>query len=162
MLNVRLKDIAERAGVSMMTVSKALRDAHDISPSTRRRSSCWRSRWVTCPTPWPEACAAARQAPGAGPSNVANPIYTRIAMAIEERRTRWLIPDPGQTQNIPEREDSCILRLLARRVDGLLIAPTSRPSRSRDPTPISSPTARPRSSSGDRAFLQPVCERGMR
>ena len=34
---VRLKDIAARAGVSVMTVSKALRDAKDISAGTRVR-----------------------------------------------------------------------------------------------------------------------------
>src|SRR5262249_40477622 len=34
---VRLKDIAERAGVSVMTVSKVLRDAPDISAATKNR-----------------------------------------------------------------------------------------------------------------------------
>ena len=34
---VRLKDIAYRAGVSVMTVSKALRDAKDISIATKQR-----------------------------------------------------------------------------------------------------------------------------
>ena len=34
---VRLKDIAAQAGVSVMTVSKALRDAPDISPATKAR-----------------------------------------------------------------------------------------------------------------------------
>ncbi|HEY0551096.1 MAG TPA: LacI family DNA-binding transcriptional regulator, partial [Verrucomicrobiae bacterium] len=34
---VKLKDIAARAGVSIMTVSKALRDAKDISDGTRTR-----------------------------------------------------------------------------------------------------------------------------
>jgi DNA-binding LacI/PurR family transcriptional regulator len=34
---VRLKDIAAQAGVSVMTVSKALRDAPDVSDATRTR-----------------------------------------------------------------------------------------------------------------------------
>ena len=34
---VRLKDIAERASVSVMTVSKVLRDAKDISAQTKLR-----------------------------------------------------------------------------------------------------------------------------
>ena len=34
---VRLKDIAARAGVSVMTVSKALRDEPDISAATKTR-----------------------------------------------------------------------------------------------------------------------------
>ena len=34
---VRLKDIAARAGVSVMTVSKVMRDAKDISAATKDR-----------------------------------------------------------------------------------------------------------------------------
>ena len=34
---VRLKDIAQRAGVSIMTISKALRDAPDVSAATKTR-----------------------------------------------------------------------------------------------------------------------------
>jgi len=34
---VRLKDIAERAGVSVMTVSKVMRDAPDVSAATKSR-----------------------------------------------------------------------------------------------------------------------------
>ena len=34
---VRLKDIAERANVSVMTVSKVMRDASDISAATKAR-----------------------------------------------------------------------------------------------------------------------------
>ena len=34
---IRLKDIAARAGVSVMTVSKALRDQRDVAPGTKER-----------------------------------------------------------------------------------------------------------------------------
>jgi len=34
---VRLKDIAAQAGVSLMTVSKALRDRHDLSDAMEAR-----------------------------------------------------------------------------------------------------------------------------
>ena len=34
---VRLKEIAEAAGVSVMTVSKALRDKPDLAPATKAR-----------------------------------------------------------------------------------------------------------------------------
>ena len=36
---VRLKDIARYAGVSVMTVSKALRDEPDVSSATKSRNS---------------------------------------------------------------------------------------------------------------------------
>lgn len=128
MLNVRLKDIAERAGVSMMTVSKALRDAHDISPSTKTQIKLLAQQMGYVPNSLARSLRSRRtRLLGLVLSNVANPIHTRLAMAIEERAHEMgyeLIM--AQTQNIPEREDSCILRLLTRRVDGLLIAPTSR------------------------------------
>ena len=56
-----------------------------------------------------------------------NPIYARIVLAIEERAQELgydiLL---AQTQNLAEREDACLRRLLARRVDGLFITPVYR------------------------------------
>lgn len=47
---IRLQDIAERAQVSIMTVSKSLRDAPDISAATKDRIRRLASKWVMCPT----------------------------------------------------------------------------------------------------------------
>jgi LacI family transcriptional regulator len=56
-----------------------------------------------------------------------NPIFARIVFAIEERAHElgydMLI---AHTQNIIEREEVCIRRLLSRRVDGLFIFPVYR------------------------------------
>ena len=58
---------------------------------------------------------------------VSNPIFARTVSAIEEAAHEWgydLILT--HTLNSPEREEACIRRLLARRVDGLLIFPVYR------------------------------------
>ncbi len=125
---VRLKDIAARAGVSVMTVSKALREAKDISAATRARIQQIARELGYMPD------AAARglrsrssRLFGVVISSLTNPIYARILLAIEERAH-----DLGyevifaHSLNKPEREETCIRRLLSRRVDGLFISPVYR------------------------------------
>jgi len=59
--------------------------------------------------------------------SITNPIFARVFFAIEERAH-----DLGydllltHTQNLPDREEFCIRRLLSRRVDGLFISPVYR------------------------------------
>jgi LacI family transcriptional regulator len=59
--------------------------------------------------------------------SVTNPIYARMIMAIEER-AQELGYDIlfAHSLNKPEREEACLRRFLARRVDGLFIAPVYR------------------------------------
>jgi len=60
-------------------------------------------------------------------SAMTNPIFARVVMAIEERAFEMgyeLIL--SHSLNNPEREESCIRRLLARRVDGLFVFPAYR------------------------------------
>ena len=63
-------------------------------------------------------------------SSLANPIFARVVLAIEERAH-----EPGyeiflcHTLNSPEREEVCLRRLLSRRVDGLFISPVYRMER---------------------------------
>ena len=60
-------------------------------------------------------------------SSMTNPIYSRVVVAIEEQAHEMgydvLL---AHTLNIPEREEYCLRRFLARRVDGLFIAPVYR------------------------------------
>jgi len=125
---VRLKDIAERAGVSIMTVSKVLRDAPDISAATkvRVRALAQEMGYV------PHAMAAglrtrATRLLGVVLPAVVNPVYARLLMALEVRAF-----DHGfdlflaQTLDKPEREELVIRRLLARRIEGLFVIPVPR------------------------------------
>ena len=124
----RLKDIAERAGCAVMTVSKALRDAPDVSAATKARIRQLAQEMGYVPD---SAAAGLRTKStrmlGLVVSSLTNPIFARVILAIEERAHELgyeLIL--AHTHNKPEREALCIQRLMARRVDGLLISPVYR------------------------------------
>ncbi|HZL77300.1 MAG TPA: LacI family DNA-binding transcriptional regulator [Candidatus Limnocylindrales bacterium] len=125
---VRLKDIAQLIGVSVMTVSKALRDAPDVSAATKAKIKALASQMGYVPDSSAQGLRTkTTKLFGLVIPATTNPIYARIVFALEERAH-----DLGydvvlaQTQNKPEREDECIWRLLARRVDGLFITPVYR------------------------------------
>jgi LacI family transcriptional regulator len=125
---VKLKDIAARAGVSIMTVSKALRDAKDISPSTRTRIRKIAEEMGYMPDLSAQLMRSRKtRLFGLIISAATNPIYARIVMAIEER-AHELGYDLlfAHSLNQPSREEACIRRFLLRRVDGLFIVPVYR------------------------------------
>ena len=125
---VRLKDIAERAGVSIMTVSKVLRDAPDISAATKQRVRALAGDMGYVP----HAMAAglrtrATRLLGLVIPGVINPIFARTIMAIEDRAYElgydlFL----AHTLEKVEREEFVIRRLLARRVEGMFVVPVPR------------------------------------
>ena len=125
---VRLKDIAYRAGVSVMTVSKALRDAKDISIATKQRIQDMAAEMGYVP----DAAAAGLRTRstrllGLVLPTQTNPIFARMVIAIEE----WSFQHGFavllmHSHNDPAREEQCLRRLLSRRVDGLFISPASR------------------------------------
>jgi DNA-binding LacI/PurR family transcriptional regulator len=125
---VRLKDIAAQAGVSVMTVSKALRDAPDISAATKTRIRTLAEHLGYMPD---SVAVGLRNKTsklfGLVISAVTNPVFARVVMAIEEQ-AHELGYDVvfGQTMNMPEREQQVIRRMLSRRVDGLFITPVYR------------------------------------
>ena len=126
---IRLKDIAKQANVSVMTVSKALRDKPDIASTTRARIRAIADQVGYVPN------HAARGLRTRSTSQFAliisaltNPLYTRVIMAIEEQSHEMGYEILfAQTLNNPEREERVIRRMLARQVDGLFIRPVYRP-----------------------------------
>jgi len=126
---VRLKDIAATAGVSVMTVSKALRDEPDISAKTKARIKLLATEVGYVPNHSARGLRTRKTHQfGLVISSLTNPVYTRTFMAIEEQAHELgyeIILT--QTLNNPEREAACIRRLLARQVDGLFIRPVYRP-----------------------------------
>jgi len=125
---IRLKDIAQRAGLSTMTVSKALRDEHDVSPTTKTRIKLLAQQMGYVPDSTAQGLRTRRtKLFGLVISSMANPIYSRVVLAIEEQAYALgydiLL---AHTLNIPEREEACLRRFLARRVDGLFISPVYR------------------------------------
>lgn len=125
---VRLKDIAERVGVSIMTVSKALRDEPDVSAATKTRIKLVAQQMGYVPDSIAQGLRTrTSKLFGLIISSTSNPIFARIVVAIEER-AHELGYDVllAHTQNIPEREETCIHRFLSRRVDGMFISPVYR------------------------------------
>src|SRR6267143_32147 len=125
---VRLKDIAEQAGVSVMTVSKVMRDAPDISVATKTRVRALAQQMGYVPDSQAQGLRTrTSRLFGLVISAMTNPIFARVVMAIEEQACQLgydviLV----HTLGLPEREETAIRRLLSRRVDGLFISPVYR------------------------------------
>ena len=125
---VRLKDIARHAGVAVMTVSKALRDAPDISAATKARIRALAQQMGYVPNSFAQGLRGQTSRTfGLVIPSITNPIFSRIVFAIEDR-ARELGYDIflAHTHNLPDREEHGIRRLLSRRVDGLFISPVYR------------------------------------
>ena len=125
---VRLKDIAQLTGVSVMTVSKALRDAPDVSAATKAKIKALAANMGYVPDSSAQGLRTkTTKLLGLLIPTTTNPIYARIVFAIEERAHELgydlLI---AHTYNKPEREEACLRRMLSRRVDGLFITPVYR------------------------------------
>jgi len=125
---IRLKDIAAQAGVSVMTVSKAMRDTSDISAATKARVRQLAQQMGYFPDSLAQGLRTRKtRLFGLVISTMTNPIFARILLAIEDR-VHELGYDliVSHTLNQTEREETCIRRLLSRRVDGLFIYPVYR------------------------------------
>lgn len=125
---IRLKDIAQRAGVSVMTVSKVLRDAPDISALTKTRIRQMAEEMGYMPDSVAQGLRNRRtKLFGLVISTVTNPVFARMVVAIEER-AHELGYDVilAHSLNIVAREEIVIRRLLSRRVDGLFLTPVYR------------------------------------
>jgi LacI family transcriptional regulator len=125
---VTLKDIAAHANVSVMTVSKALREAKDVSAATRVKLRKLAHELGYVPNTSAQGLRTnTTKLLGLVIPSTQNPVYARIISAIEERvREAGYDLVVAQTQNQPELEDAALRRLLARRVDGLFITPVYR------------------------------------
>jgi DNA-binding LacI/PurR family transcriptional regulator len=125
---VRLRDIAEKAGVSVMTVSKALRDAKDISVKTKARIRQLALEMGYVPDAMAQSLRTrSTRLLGVMIASSTNPIFSRTLMALEE----WAFQLGYEilvyhSLNQPDREETCIRRMLARRVDGMFLAPVYR------------------------------------
>jgi len=125
---VRLRDIAARAGVSVMTVSKALREEPDVAASTRARVRQLAQAMGYVPDSTARSLRTRRTGLfGLVIPAATNPMSAPVVMAIEERAQAFgydlLV---SHSLNQVEREETCIRRLISRRVDGLLVCPVYR------------------------------------
>ena len=125
---IRLKDIAEKAGVSIMTVSKVLRDAPDVAAATKARVRQLAEQMGYMPDTTAQGLRTrTTRLFGLLVPATTNPVYARVVMGIEEK-AHELGYDVilAQSLNIPEREEHVVRRFLSRRVDGVFINPVYR------------------------------------
>ena len=125
---IRLKDIALEAGVSVMTVSKALRDAPDIAAKTKLRIGDLAKHMGYTPNLGARSLRSQEtKLLGLVIPATTDPIFARIVMAIEQRALEHgyeLILHHSWNQ--PEREESILQNLISRRVDGIFLSPVYR------------------------------------
>jgi DNA-binding LacI/PurR family transcriptional regulator len=125
---IRLKDIAQKAGLSVMTISKALRDAPDISAATKARIRLLAEQMGYVPDSTAQGLRnGTSKILGLVIPSMTDPLFARMVSAIESR-TRALGYDLilAHTMNLTEREGTSIRRMLSRRIDGLFISPVYR------------------------------------
>src|SRR5829696_1536959 len=125
---VRLKDIAARAGVSIMTVSKALRNAKDVSAETKARIGALAEQMGYTPDSVAQGLRNRNtKLFGLVIPSLTNPFFARVVTGIEEKANEHsydviLV----QSLNNPDREQTVIRRLLSRRVEGIFVCPVYR------------------------------------
>lgn len=128
-LGVRMKDIAKDLGVSLMTVSKALRNHSDISEETRNRvlkrarKLGYRPSWVARSLVSHRTHVVGLVIPDLMHSFFAE-VATGVARRLEPLGYQLVISD---SEEDPETEERQIAQLMDRSVDGLIIA-SARPN----------------------------------
>ena len=120
---VRMEDVARAAGVSAITVSRALSKPHKVAPDTLRavRSAIERLRYVPNLTAGSLASNRSRTVAVIVPT-VSNSIFSDtidgLAQTLAPHRYQLLL---GQTRYELDEEASLVRAFLGRRVDGLVL-----------------------------------------
>ena len=133
MKRVTIKDVAERAGVSYGTVSRALSDHPEISEATKRRirDLCEEMGYV------PNMAARglvkqSTQVIGLIVPDVSNPFFSEIALEIEmTARAKGYHILVCNTTRSTEWEYEAAEQLLRQQIDGLIISPVTPESMTR-------------------------------
>lgn len=124
-----MRHVAERAGVSLKTVSRVINAEPGVAVTTATRVA------EAIDELGFQRNDLARSLRQGGTSatfglvieDVANPFYSAIAQAVEAAaRARGYMVITGSCEEDPERERELVLALLRRRVDALLLVPAAR------------------------------------
>jgi LacI family transcriptional regulator len=120
---VTIRDVAERAGVSRQTVSRAINDKGEISPETRERVLAVARELGY----WPNTLARGlrtrhTQTIGLVVPDIANPFFAEVARgASEVAHGEGYSVLLSNTDEQPERELQALRTLASHQVDGLLL-----------------------------------------
>src|SRR4051794_29360646 len=121
-----MRHVAERAGVSLKTVSRVINEEGSVAPQTAERVTAAIAELGFRRN---DLARSLRQGStsatlGLVIEDLANPFYSAVAQAVENvARPRGYMLIPGSCEEAPERERELILALLRRRVDALLLVP---------------------------------------
>lgn len=123
---VTIKDIAKELGISPSTVSKALKDHHDISPVTKRAVRELVEKWNYKPDPIALSLQSGKtRIIGVIVPEIVHYFFSTVISGIED-----LAYDSGyhvmfcQSNESYEREVKAVQTLLSSRVDGILVSVT--------------------------------------
>ena len=121
---VRMKDIAKDLGVSVVTVSKVLRNHSDISPATRMRVRKRMEELNYRPNLAARALVTGRTSIiGLIVPDLVHPFFGQVARGLSRvLRKKGYSLVISSSEEDPELERQEIEQLLARRVDALIIA----------------------------------------
>jgi LacI family transcriptional regulator len=130
-MSVTIRDVASRAGVSPMTVSRVINDSPRVSPETRRRVEAAIAELHYVPNRLARSLIRRKTgALGLIVPDVANPFFTLIVRGVED--VAWRAGYHVilcNTQADLEREREYLEDMTAFQVEGLVIAPVSDRSR---------------------------------
>jgi LacI family transcriptional regulator len=123
---VTMKDVAERAGVSLPTVSRVINDSSYVNAETRARVLAAIEALQYVPNHMAVSLRSQRTKTLALlVPDIASSFWTTVLRGVEdEAMARGYHVFLGSTDDDPEKEARYIDGLLRRRIDGLLIAPT--------------------------------------
>lgn len=137
--NPTMNDVAHHAGVSPMTVSRALRDDPRVSPETKirvmgavnalgyRRNEAARNLRL----------GRASGLIGLVVTNLANPFYSQLALGVEamaaENGTRVMLGNSGEDV---ARERQLVQDFASRRLDGIIVVPAGSDHRHLQPAQL--------------------------
>lgn len=121
-----IREVALLAGVSPMTVSRALRGNASVTPANRERVEAAVKALAYRPNVMARSLRQGRRTGTVGlvVTNLANPFYARLALGIEAELStgerRVMITNTGGDV---AREQAAVRDLTDRRVDGLILVP---------------------------------------
>ncbi len=123
---VRIRDVAQRAGVSAMTVSRALNEPHLVSPETRARVLHAVEELGYIPNAVARSLTQGRtHVIALVVSDIQNPFFTTVSRGVEDVAKHYgYTLMLGNTDERSETEREYVKALVSRRVDGVLLSTT--------------------------------------
>ena len=124
-MRVSLRQIAEKTGYSMNTVSRVLRDESDVKAETKLYIRQVAQQMGYIPNKIATSLRLGKTSTvGIISTDSSNPFFSELILGIEEQaRSRGFHILLVNTEEDAERELEAISDLIARRVDGLLLMP---------------------------------------